>query len=334
MKDIGNVKDFSKEDLRFATSKEVADYRAKRLKCNRIVDLCSGIGIQSDAFAKTCKEVYGFEIDERKVDVSKKNFKNIKFEIGDVLDERVINQIRKIKPDVIFCDPERLASEKERSIESIKPDIKKLIEIYSKITSNLCIEIPPRIDLDKLKELEKFGGKFEAEYLSLENRLNRLDLLFGDLKKDERSVVDVKNGIRIVDNSKRKAKFNDKILNYIYEVNEAVIKANLINELAFLVGADILNNTEKNKVIFTSKSPSLEFGCFAKLYIVIGIVNKFEDINGLLKRNNFCKVVIKYSIDPKDYWKERNSIENHLRGDRESVVFKINNKYVVCEFYD
>jgi len=332
VKDIGNAKHFEEEDLRFATPVNVAKYRADRLKCKKIVDLCSGIGIQAGAFAKTCGSVLAIEIDKRKVDYSEKNFgnvSNLKFVCGDVMDEKIIDEVRKFKPDIIFCDPERLPSEKERNLDSIKPDLKKLIKVYSEICKNICIEIPPRIELSKLNEL----GIFEAEYLSMDNKLNRLDIYFGDLKKDDRSVADV-FGTRLVDNKNKKAKHTNRVNNYIYELSEAVIKAGLINELACLVCADILEGCEKNRVLLTSKEPQLELECLAKPYIVIGIVERFDEVNSFLKRNRFGKVVIKYSILPEDYWKERNKLENGLRGNREGVVFKIDGKYVVCEEYD
>ncbi len=350
-KDIGNAKNYSEEDLRFATPLNVAKRRAEDLRCDCIVDLCSGIGIQAGAFAKTCKQVFGFEIDARKVKYSEKNFnlKNLKFICGDVMDEKVIERVKEIKPDIIFCDPERLPSEKERNLESIKPNLKRLVEVYSGICRNICLEVPPRIDLDKLNALgdteeldssvpkisktQKISG-CEKEYLSLDNKLNRLDLKFGNLKKDERSVVDVSSGMRIVNNPARKAKVNDRILNYVYDVSEAVVKADLVDELACLVFAEILKGCEKNRVLLTSKEPSLEFGCFAKPYVVIGIVSKFEEINVLLRKKGFGKAVIKYSIEPKNYWKERSLLEKGLRGEREAVVFKVGNKFVVCEFFD
>jgi len=332
VKYIGDIKDYSEDDLRFATPINVAKRRAKDLKCDRIVDLCSGIGIQACEFAKTCSRVLAIEIDSRKVEVSNKNFsnvKNLKFEVGDVMDEKIIEEVRNFNPDIIFCDPERLASEKERNIESIKPDLKRLIEVYGKICKNICIEVPPRIDLDKLKELD-----CEKEYLSLDNKLNRLNLKFGNLKRDGRSVVDVSSGMRIVDNSERKAKENGKVLNYVYDVSEAVVKADLVDELACLIFARILKGCEKNKVLLTSKEPSLEFGCFAVPYNVIEIVYRFNYINKILRTNGFGKAVIKYSIEPKNYWKDRNLLEKGLKGEREAVVFRVNNQFVICEFYD
>ena len=332
-KNIGNAKHFSSDDLRFATPLNVAKRRAEDLKCDTIVDLCSGIGIQAGAFAKICSWAYGFEIDERKVEYSKKNFdlKNLKFHVGDVMDEDVIERVKKIQPDVIFCDPERLPSEKERNLDSIKPDLRKLTQVYGKICKNLCIEVPPRIDLEKLQVL----GDFEAEYLSLDNKLNRLDLKFGNLKKDEVSVVDVDSGTRLArDNKIKSAKSSEKILKYLFEASEAILKAGLEKEFSEESNSFILNGCEKNRLLFTSTeliSNDLEVLC--KSYIVFGSVDSPSEVNSFLRKHGFGKVLIKYAIDPKDYWKDRNLFERGLRGNKEGVIFKINNCYVICEEY-
>jgi hypothetical protein len=330
-KNIGNAEHFNKDDLRFATSIDVADYRAKRLKCRIIVDLCSGIGIQSGAFAKTCKEVYSFEIDKRKVLYSEKNFgqiKNLIFETGDVLDKEVIDKIRRIKPDIIFCDPERLSQEKERNLESIKPDIFKLIEVYSKITPNICIEIPPQIDINKLEKL----GDTEKEYLSIGNKLNRLDLYFGNLKTAEISVVDI-NGERIerINENPISAVKTNKISRYLYEISTAVMKAGLENEFANKINGNVVDGCEKNKILLTSDKLDNKFKSLCKAYEVIGFGDDFFQIKDILKKSRIGKVVIKYSVDPKDYWKERNKFENGLFGKKEAVIFNINRRYVICE---
>lgn len=329
-KDIGNVSHFDEEDLRFATPVNVADYRAERLKCKVIVDLCSGIGIQSGAFAKTCEKVFGFEIDKRKVIYSQENFKtfnNLKFFRGDVLSKEVIKQIEKIEPDIIFCDPERLATEKERNIDSIKPNLKRLIEIYSKICPNLCIEIPPQIDINKLNEL----GESEKEYLSLNNKLNRLDLYFGELKEAEVSVVDVNTGERIEkEKNIKKPRKTNRIFTYLYEASTAIEKAGVENELAKELNAIIIKDFLKGKLLLTSEELSLDLNSFYKSYEIFYSTFRINDINRILKQKGFGKVLLKYSINPKNYWKERNNLERGLRGDKEAVIFNINGKYIVC----
>lgn len=316
------AKYFNSNDLRFSTPKEVADYRAKRLKCNIIIDLCSGIGIQSFSFSKQCKKVYSFEIDKDKVIYAKNNFpdKNIQFIQGDVLSSGIINQIKEINPDIIFCDPERLETETERNLASIKPNIKKLVEIYSKITPNLCIELPPQIDAEKLKEL----GDFEAEYLSFNNKLNRLNLYFGNLKKSSISVADI-SGTRIEKNKEKKQlKTSEKPLKYLYEASPAIIKAGLENELAKKISSEILQ-IDKTKLLLTSNdlSNSEESKVFCKIYRILGYSDNFRGIISILKNNNIGKVVLKKKVSPEEYWTERKRYEQQTFGKNQACLFSV-----------
>jgi NADH:ubiquinone oxidoreductase subunit C len=320
-----DAKYFNLEDLRFSTSKDVADYRAKRLSCNRIVDLCCGIGSQSLAFLTTCKNVLAIDIDKRKIAYAKMNDKSagIKFICEDILSEEAINIVKNFQPEIIFCDPERLEAEEERNLESIKPDIRKIIEIYSRITPNLCIEIPPQINFSKLKELEEFG-EFEAEYISFNNKLNRLNLCFGNLKKCEVSVVDV-FGTRIEKNIKAiKAKTANKLLNYLYEASTAIIKAGLENEFANKIRAEILDE-DKTKLLLTSNeaSKTKETKAFSKIYKILGFSDNFNGIIKILRDNKAGKVVLKKKISPENYWQERKKYEKCLFGKKEACLFSI-----------
>lgn len=318
-----NAKYFNLEDLQFSTPSDIADYRAKRLKCDVIVDLCSGIGIQSSAFSKHCKEVFAVEIDKRKVAYSKNNFpiKNIHFIEGDVLSERIIISMRSENPDIIFCDPERAESESERNLESIIPNIKKLVEIYSKITLNICLELPPQIDLNKLKEL---GHEFEAEYMSFNNKLNRLNVYFGNLKKTDISVVDV-SGARIEKQSKVKANVSaHKPLDYLYEASTAILRAGLEKEFADKINAQILS-VDKTKLLLTSgKLPNTnEAKALSKIYKVLGYGTDFDEIIKILKSHKIGKVILKTKVSPEEYWNERKKYEKNLSGDKEAHLFSV-----------
>ena len=324
-----NLQYLNEDDLRFSTPKDLANYRAKRLKCNKIADLCSGIGSQAIAFSQVCKEVLAIEINERKIEYAKANDKRkkVKFIVGDILSEKIIKSIKEFTPDIIFCDPERMEEEKERTLESINPNIKKIIEIYSKITPNLCIEVPPQINQGILIPL----GTYEAEYLSYNNKLNRLDLYFGELKKAEVSVADI-SGARIEKSSKApKAKAAVFPSEYIYEVSTAITKAGLENEFAQSINAETLG-TEKNKLLLTSNeaSKTKEAKAFSKTYRVLGFSDNFKNIIQTLKNNKIGKVILKKSVPPENYWQERKKYEKFLHGKKEACLFSVksNNKEI------
>lgn len=305
----------------------VADYRAERLKCKIIADLGCGIGFQTLAFAKTCQKVYAVEIDERKLELAKKNaesleIKNVVFILGDALDPKIINQIK--DAEIIFCDPERLAGEEERKIETIQPDIQKLLELYSKITDQIALEFPPQI-----KKIE-FAGKFgcEKEYMSLNGNLNRLNLYFGKLKTAEFSAVVLPEKEMLAGDGKQKIKSTEKLQRYFYEIDPAVVKSNLIAKLAKNTKTQLAFETKSS---FLTAETKVESHFFRNSYEAIEPCD-FDDktIIEILKKNKAGKVIIRFEVDPKDYWKVRNSYERKLDGTETFSLFKFGELAVIA----
>ncbi len=314
---------FSRDDLRWATPEIVAQYRAERLRCKVIADLGCGIGFQTFAFASVCGKVLAVEKDGRKLENARENAKilglsNIEFIEGDVLDPKIVKKLKDV--EIVFCDPERLSGEEERKVESIMPDIPKLIEAYSKITDQIAIEFPPQIKKIKLNA--------EREYLSVDGQLNRLTLYFGKLKSCERSAVLLPKGV-VLRNSSAKLKETKKILDYIYEVDPAVVKAGLLGELSEESGASCFS--QGKFTYFTSKK--LVHGNFFKNSYKVLYVTVFSQKNIIeaLKRMQIGKVVLRYSVDPLDYWKERKVYESKLTGTKEACLFQFGDKAVIGE---
>ncbi|MDO8627555.1 MAG: methyltransferase domain-containing protein, partial [Candidatus Diapherotrites archaeon] len=76
---------FSDEDsAEQSTPEVVANYRAKRIFCETVADLCCGIGTDAIALAKNCKKVYAVDKIPDVLEAAKKNAqaygaKNIEF---------------------------------------------------------------------------------------------------------------------------------------------------------------------------------------------------------------------------------------------------------------
>ncbi|MEK6899883.1 MAG: methyltransferase domain-containing protein, partial [Nanoarchaeota archaeon] len=224
---------YKDEDIRWATPEAAADYRAERLKCKVIADLGCGIGFQAFSFAKKCKKVYAVELNKEKITLAEKNaeilgLKNIEFIHGDILDEKVISKLKDV--EIVFCDPERLPEEKQRSVASIKPNIRQLLDKYSEITEKIAIEFPPQIT--------EIPFDCEKEYLSIDGQLNRLTLYFGGLQKCEKSVVVLPSGKKLC-SSTAVLEETDELGSYLYEADAAVVKAGLLAELCQETGAKI-----------------------------------------------------------------------------------------------
>jgi 16S rRNA G966 N2-methylase RsmD len=315
--------------LRFATPEVVADYRAEKLKCEKLVEIGAGIGGQTIAFSKFCKKVLAIEIDKSKANILIQNLKKLKINnvevlIADGLSKIAIDKITKFNPEIIFCDTER-PEKAERTLEAIKPSVKKILEIFSKITSKIAIEIPPYT-----KEIEQLNYPLEKEFISLNKQLNRLTLYFNELKESEISAISLPSKEKIISKSKKIKKINSaKNYKYLYVIDPTIIVANLLGEISNEFDSPIL---ELNKPVMLSKEKKKSN--FLDGYEIISICkNNQEEILNELKKINTKKVELRYKIEPKDYWKIRNFYENQLNGNKEVSLFiqEKSNEAILCE---
>jgi hypothetical protein len=157
------------------------------------------------------------------------------------------------------------------------------------------------------------------------------------LIKSEVSVADVLTGTRF-DKDKKKNEINiiKEPLRFIYEISEAIVKAGLTDEFSNETKSFLLENCEKNKVLLTTDNNySGEINCFMNSFRYIGQGKNLEDINRILKKNRIGKALIKYTIHPNEYWKERKKLEYSLLGKKEATIFALDKKgkkiYLVCE---
>jgi hypothetical protein len=326
------------DQKRFSTPEIVALYRAEKLACRTIVDLCSGYGFQANAFSQFCKHVIAIELDPKKVKQAKEyarilGIKNITFICGDVLSQKRVLAIAQKDIDVVFCDPERLAAEKERTIATIRPDIKKLLELYNPMTEQIAMEFPPHI-----KGLESTFKNAEFEYLAVDGVVNRLTLYFGALKSASKSVVLLPHGDRVAFVG-TDVSFSSRVstagYQYILEPMPALLLADLCFEALcyntdivqikkMIAAKDIVQVTQGKKIFFLSKEKIVS-PFFTMYYIlqrtkyVQGNKTQVKKIVDLLQQEGAEKVVLRYQIDPSQYWIERKKFEKGLENGHKTV---------------
>ncbi|WP_242492588.1 methyltransferase domain-containing protein [Methanolobus psychrotolerans] len=323
-----------KDGIRFATPEPVAEYRAKRLQCKVIADISCGIGGQAIYFAKWCEFVYAIEIDPKKIAYAKKNAKimgvsNIEFITGDALSSDVIAKLPEL--NVVFSDPARPPAEKERTINNLSPSIPEVMKAYADKTLNFAFEAPPQISP------EKIPFDCEKEYMSLEGKLNRLNLYFGDLKKADVSAIALPGSNIIRKNHRnRNVHRSRKPDVYAYEPEECVTKAGLLEQLtsSFKEHDVSIFEIDEKRVLVTSNH-LLECKLFKNSYKVVQVMNfDIIKINSYLKQNSFGNVIIRASIEPEKYWEARNTLEKELNGERKAHLFLKENDAIVCEVLD
>lgn len=321
----------NKEGLQLSTPEIVAAYIAKRLRTDIIADLGCGIGGQVIFFARECKKVYAVERDPEKLEYAKKNcelygVKNVEFILGDALEKSTVEKVS--DANIIFSDPARPLSEKERTLANLEPPITEILRLYSDVTPELAFHAPPqmppsRINLD-----------CEHEYLSLNGQLNRLTLYFGALKECERSAVVLPGGARLCSSDAVVIKSGD-MREYVYEPEPSVVKAELLNELAHAMeekGDEIFFYKGDSKRMLLTSSKLIRSPFIKDAYTVVGKTEMdVSAIKELLKSERAGKVVLRFDIEPERYWDVRKKLEEGLAGSRTLHVFGFGKEVVVVE---
>lgn len=320
------------EDLRFATNTEVAKWRAKRLACDVLIEIGCGIGGQTIEFAQTCKKVIAVDKDQRKIEFAMMNMKkygikNVEFHCCDGIDflrgNKGESEIKfgkpenktdaSIKADIIFIDPERLSSEPARTLETIKPPVEEIVEICSKITERVAIELPPQI--------REVNIKGELEYTSVDHLLNRLTLYLGGLARGTRSAVVLPSGDELRGEPKE-AKTCDELKKYLYEIDPAVKQSGLVGEIS---QCGLFFN---DKMVIVTSDELHDSPFFKSRYEVVADANK-EDIVEVLTKFYGGKVVLHGRIAQEEYWLMKKEIEAKLTGDEIFDVFFVGEKVIV-----
>ena len=319
------------EGLQLSTPETVAKYIARRLKTDIIADLGCGIGGQVIFFAKECRKVYAVERNPEKLEYAKQNCRlygvdNVEFIPGDALSPGIKEKVS--DADIIFSDPARPLSEKERTLENLEPSIPEIIKIYSDVTPDLAFHAPPQMPP------ERIILDCEREYLSLNGQLNRLTLYSGSLKSCDRSAVVLPGGERLGSSDAPRIR-KSPVCDYVYEPEPSVVKAKLLNELA-------QNLAKENKDVFFYKgderrtlltsSKLIGSGFFKDSYRFLASTEKdMLKLKDILKSRKAKNVVLRFDIDPKNYWEIRTKLEEGLAGTRTLHVFGFGNELDVCE---
>lgn len=321
----------NKEGLQLSTPEIVAAYIARRLKTDIIADLGCGIGGQVIFFARECRKVYAVERNPEKLEYAKKNCElygvnNVEFILGDALEKSTIEKV--YDANIIFSDPARPLSEKERTLANLEPPITEILKLYSHITPELAFHAPPQMPPSRI------ALDCEYEYLSLNGQLNRLTLYFGALKCCQRSAVVLPGEAHLCSSDAVAIRSGD-LKDYVYEPEPSVVKAELFNELSQAVaekGDEILFYKGDSKRTLMTSSKLIASPFFKDSYrFVAKTENDVSMIKELLKSERAGKVVLRFDIEPDRYWDVRKKLESGLSGSRTLHVFGFGKDIVVGE---
>ncbi len=308
--------------IRLATPEIVADYVATRLETRVIADLGCGIGIQAIFFAKHCRKVYAVEIDPERLAYARKNARiygtsKIEFIEGDALSDDVIRELSDV--DVIFSDPARSFEARERRLEDLSPPPLEVIEKYQQMTGEMAFHLPPMIDPARV------FFDCEREYLSLNGEVNRFTVYLGGLKRCERSAVILPARARLESTSAEREEIPVVGVprTFIFEPDPSVVRAELLPELFRHLPEDAaLFRCEPRYTLITSERRSPNPFLKASYQVVSTTEFDCDKIRHALEECGAKSAVLRFRIDPEEYWRMRTRLERGLTGDKTIHLFK------------
>jgi hypothetical protein len=328
--DDGDKLFFTSEGLRWATPGSAADHCSRRLSRDQVMDVTCGQGGQLLSLSLQCGQVVGIDIEPLNCLMALMNCvatgsDNVWIVNGDCMHPSAVGMAE--NGCAIFSDPARPPSSSERTFKEIVPDPRGVMEAYKEPAGGMCFEVPPYMSL------EQVDFPCEAEYVSLEGRLNRLNLYTGDLIKHPRSSVILPSGDTIGGAPGPFPPLDEgdiKPGDRIYEVDPSVVKAGLLGPLGGCIGkiVSFIKLDERRTLMSADgcvSSPFLKSG-----YRVMASLIQEDGLIQALRKANAGRVTLRYEMDPGEYWSVRNSLQRELSGPLKVHLFK-GRYYLVLE---
>ena len=232
------------------TSSEItANYKAKLVSGNSLIDITGGFGVDCFAFAEMFTEVTHCEINTELSEIVSHNYKqlevkNIKTIAKDGLE--YLNENNK-EFDWIYADPSRRDESKEKVflLKDCSPNISENLDFLFSYSDNLLLKLSPILDISSsIKELKCVK---EIHVIAVQNEVKELLFI---LENNYNGVIKIKaihiknNDIEILEsifNSSPNSTFSLP-KTYLYEPNSAILKAGIFNEASHHLNINKLHN--------------------------------------------------------------------------------------------
>lgn len=302
---------FTTKGVEQSSSSQVAKYHANIFsKCKRVADLCCGNGIDLLHIAKGKDLVYALDLSKTALYCSRYNCKVNSLDNIIFINSKAEDFSHEIEG--IFIDPDRRPEER-RVIdgEDISPsfgDINKIIQNYK----NVVVKLSPVFDYQS----EHLPIEHTWEFISEEGVLKEILLCTGIFasKNIQRKAVLLPENV-FIQNSKSVEV--SEIKKFIYDIDPAIIRSGLVQDLAATVSAKLIN---KHLAILTSDR--LIDSKFLTTYKVIDIFHyNRKSLQKFVKTNEIGNLVVKV----KGFPDRPNQVLNRLKlkGKNNGIVYLI-----------
>lgn len=163
---LGKQYKASRNGLLYAISPRLGKKIAERFIGLDVLECCSGAGFLTIELSKVARQVFAVDIDETMLSYARYNAKvanvgsNIKFILGDILNENIFKEIPKFNAAII--DPVW----NDQIISNMSPPADKIFKVVSSYTANITLILPPNLNKTVLQQFPEH----EKKVLYLDNQ--------------------------------------------------------------------------------------------------------------------------------------------------------------------
>ena len=224
------------------TSSEItAEYKAKLISGNSVIDLTGGFGVDCYFFSKRFQSVTHCEINERLSEVVKHNYAQLKVSNIDCLSVDGIEYLKSADKffDWIYIDPSRRHDSKGKVffLNDCLPNVSEHLDMLFNHSKNILIKTSPLLDfsvgideLQNVKSIHVVAVDNEVKELLwiLQKGSNQsINIVATNIKSDKNDVFT----FQLNKESELEVSYS-KPLNYLYEPNAAILKSGAFKSIS------------------------------------------------------------------------------------------------------
>lgn len=292
------------------SSEPTANYKAKLLKGNSLIDLTSGFGVDSFFFAKKVKDVCSCEINEELAVLSAHNAKQLGANNIQVLAQDGIAFLKNTTQHfgTIYIDPARRnQSNKVFKLKDCTPDVTEHLDFFLSKADRIIIKTAPLLDISAgLLELNNVS---EIHIVSLKNECKELLWIIDKDFSESTTVVcaTLNESLKTFKFAIEDLKITTTIADleptgYLYEPDVALLKSGAFNLIAERF--DLQKLHQQTQLYFSNDIKTAFIGRIFKIekLLTLNELKKQKNLSGNVIVRNFPEraenLVKKYKIIP------------------------------------
>ncbi|MBK0401366.1 hypothetical protein I5M27_00110 [Adhaeribacter sp. BT258] len=249
-----------------ASSELTAQFKARLVSGEILVDLTGGFGVDVFYFAQQFRQVYHVEQNETLSETVAFNFEKLGVKNVTFLAQNATVFLENLKQtaDVIYLDPARrgAANQKVHLLEDCEPDVLQMLPALLAKSRSVLLKTSPMLDIDRavqqLKNVERLW------VIAVENECKEVLYQIGQTENPDPEITAVNLNPKTETASFSFRKNNEESaevrysepLEFIYEPNAAIMKAGAFRQIADRFG---LKKLHRNSHLYTSENLVADF---------------------------------------------------------------------------